>query len=128
MANKKLDATGDGVIDYDYKEDTLFFKVKGREYKKSIDFDDLVLDIDKEGFVTGVQIFGASKLFSIDKIALNSVKRMEFSANVERNVIKLRLSFMCVRRNKPIEHHSENFTRESTSQLKEGNVLCTVPA
>ena len=59
-----------GIVDYDYKNDILFFKVKDRYYERSIDFGDFILDLDKEGYIVGIQLFDASKIFSIDKDAL----------------------------------------------------------
>ena len=52
MEIKHLDAKGNGEVDYDYAHDIILFKVKDREYSKSVEFEDLVLDIDKEGFIT----------------------------------------------------------------------------
>ena len=67
---------GKGEVDYDYKHDILFFKVKNREYTKSIELlDNLVVDVDKEGFLTGIQIFDAAEYLNIDKkILLNLFK------------------------------------------------------
>ena len=126
--DKHLEAKNKGEVDYDFKEDTLFFKIKNREYLKSIDFDDLVVDIDKEGFITGIQIFGASKLFKLSKEALRNVKHMSFNTKVENKVITLEFQFACMQRNKVVEMRGQNLVRESDSPLTEGDVLCTVPA
>ena len=50
------------LVNYDYDNDILFFKVKDREYDHSVELEDLVLDVDSEGNVSGIQIFGASKM------------------------------------------------------------------
>ena len=60
---------------YDYKEDILLFRITGRNYSKSVELQNLVADIDEEGFVTGIRIFDASKVFGVDK---NSLKNLPY--------------------------------------------------
>ncbi len=124
MTTKHLEAKGE--VDYDYKEDTLFFKIKNREYAKSIDFEDMVLDVDKEGFITGIQIFDVSKLFKLQKEALRNVKYTQFNTKVKKNVITVQFMFNCVLRNKQIVERGENMIRESPSPLLEREVECIV--
>ncbi len=124
MMRKHLDAKGE--VDYDYKEDTLFFKIQNREYVKSIDFEDMVLDVDKEGFITGIQVFDVSKLFKLSKEALRNVKYTQFNTKVEKNVITVQFMFTCVQRNKTIVERGENMIRESPSPLLEREVECIV--
>lgn len=126
MEGKHLDAKGKGEVDYDYKNDTLFFKIKKRAYQKSLDFGDLVLDVDSEGFITGIQIFEASKIFNMDKNALLKVRRWEFNTKVENKVITVQLSFEVLKRNKVVAR--QNFERETTARLQDSEVLCTIPA
>ena len=128
MEAKHLNAKGKGIADYDYKNDILFFKVKDREYTKSIDFGDFILDIDNEDFITGIQIFDASKIFGIDKDALMKVRRWEFRTKVENQVVTVQLMFEAVKRNKIIVENRQNLVRESDSSLKDSEVLCEVEA
>ncbi len=90
-------------MDYDYSNDILFFKSKNREYLKSIEFNNIVLDIDKEDFIVGIQILDASKFLRIAKIALRSVPKWQFQANIVDNKIEVRLVFQVVYRSKRIE-------------------------
>ena len=126
MKTKYLDAKGKGIVDYDFEEDTLFFKVKNRDYLKSIDFGDFVLDVDTKGFVTGIQIFDASKLFDVSKTTLNKVKRWQFHTKVEENKILLQLSFEAVNKNKTVvERHS--LVRDYPSSFESvAEVVCNV--
>jgi len=128
MEPKHLDARGKGEVDYDYKNDILFFKVKDREYTRSLEFEDIVLDVDKEGFITGIQLFDASRLFRADKDALMKVRRWEFNTKVEENVITLQLRFEMVKRNKVIVEQGQNLVREATSPLNDSEVLCKIEA
>jgi len=125
MKNKHLSAEGKGEMDYDYSNDILFFKIKNREYKKSIELDDLILDIDNEGFVTGLQIFGASKMLRIEKDSLRNVKKWSFEINVEENIITIHLFFEAMKKNKIVEM-GQNIIRESTSPLSNSQVSCGV--
>ena len=69
-----------GEMDYDYKHDILFFKTKDRKYSKSIELlDNLVVDVDKEGFLVGIQIFDASLYLNVDKKNLLKRAKMELA-------------------------------------------------
>ncbi len=46
LESRHLEAKG--KMDYDYANDILFFKLKDREYAFSIEFHNIVIDIDKE--------------------------------------------------------------------------------
>ena len=102
MKLKKL--KGKGEFDFDFKHDVLFFKTSEREYVKSIELNNIVLDIDKEGFIVGIQIFEASKFLNIDKENLLKIPKWQFTANVyEDNKIEIRLMFQMKVRNKIVE-------------------------
>ncbi len=116
-----------GEADYDYRHDILSFKVKGRYYSKSVELDDLVLDVDKEGFVTGIQIFDASKLFGLAKHALLKIKRWRFSTKVEDSIVAVQLVFEVVRRNRVLER-GQNIVREVASPLKDTETRCSIEA
>jgi len=127
MNSKYLDARGKGICDYDYKHDVLFFKVKNREYEHSIEVDNFVFDIDEVGYIVGIQIFGASKMFGIDKNALMKVLNWEFNVKAEQNRIEFNLKFQMQLRNKIIEKNPIVF--ESTEEsLKPSEIVCTVKA
>lgn len=127
MEQKSLDAKGKGEIDYDYTNDILFFKVKNREYDHSIELEDVVLDVDKESYITGIQIFGASIIFNIEKDALRNVKKWEFKVKIEHKVIFIQLMFEVLRRNKVVER-GQNLIRESSSVLTDSEVMCAMNA
>ncbi|HIG92696.1 TPA: DUF2283 domain-containing protein [Candidatus Woesearchaeota archaeon] len=127
MKTKHLDAKGKGEMDYDYTEDTLFFKVKERDYDHSIELEDVVLDIDKEGYITGIQIFGASKMFNVDKDTLRNVQKWEFTVRTEGKIIFIQLIFEMLRRNQIVER-GQNLVRESSTLLTDSEVRCAMSA
>lgn len=112
MAGRKhLSAPGQGEFFYDYGEDLLLFKIKDRNYKRSVELQNFVADIDEEGFVTGVRIFDASKVFGVDKYSLRNITSMEFRSDVEKNVITITCTFTSKMRNKPVP---KQFTQQLT--------------
>src|SRR3989338_1284063 len=124
MENKHLDARGKGENTYDYANDILLFKIQNREYAISIEFDNLIVDVDTKGFITWLRIFDASKLFGLSKLALNNVKGFEFNTRVESKVITIQLRFTSVLRNKPVIKHSQDIVREAfNSHIKDSEVM-----
>ena len=103
MANEHKELKKEGESDYDYLNDVLFFKVKDREYSRSVELDNIVVDVDEEDFIVGAQIFEASKFLAISKDALKNVLKWQFQATVNRQKLELRLVFQTNYRNKIIE-------------------------
>lgn len=127
MESRHLDARGKGEYTYDYRNDILLFKIKNRDYDISIEFDNLIVDVDKEGFITGLRIFDASQIFKLSKLELSRVKGFEFNSKVEGKIITIQLRFTLVLRNKPVIKHGQDIVRESAdSHIKNSEVLCTV--
>ncbi len=116
---------GKGEFDYDYVNDILFFKVKDRTYERSIETDRFVIDIDKEDFVVGIQIFDASEFFKVPKQALRNVQKWQLQAGVRENVIEVRVIFATVLRNKITEQKPIIIERLSES-LPDSQVVCSI--
>lgn len=114
-------------MDYDYAHDVLFFKVKNRDYDHSVELDDVVLDIDKEGYTTGIQIFGASDIFNVDKEALRDIRRWELKVRTESGIISVQVNFEMLKRNQVVER-GQNMVRETSSPLIDSEVMCAVAA
>ena len=90
---KRLDARNKGLVDYDEKYDILYFKAKEREYTTSIEVGDLMLDVDAEGFVTGLQIFDAAERFHLPQKALQKIVQWTLKSRSEDGVITAQLAF-----------------------------------
>lgn len=124
---KTLNAPGKGEVKYDHRNDVLLFKIRDRDYSISMDFGNLVADLDKEGFITGLRIFDASKVFEMHKLALNGIKNFEFKTKVENKVVTIQLRFTSTLRNKPTIKQGQDFVREAlSSQIKDSEVICSV--
>mgnify|MGYP001558039051 CR=1 FL=1 len=126
MIAKHLNARGQGIVDYDYKNDILYFVVKGREYVKSLEFDDFVVDVDTEGFIYGVEIFDASVVFRMSKEALRNIRHWEFHNKCDNNIVTVGLVFVAMRRNKSTIERGQNLTCRSDTKLPDSSAECVV--
>ena len=107
MANRHLDARGKGEYFYD--------------------FDNLVIDFDKEDYMTGMRVFDASKIFKLTKLQLKSISQFEFNASCEDNVISIQLRFAFRLRNKQTVVQGQDFIREAIdANINNSEVQCTV--
>lgn len=134
MKDKIRKLKGKGEFDYDFKHDILFFKTKNREYIKSIELDNIILDIDSLGFITGIQIFEASKFLRLDKIKLREVPTWEFNTKTEKinqegkdvTKIEIRLVFKIRVRNQLIEKNPIIMPQPISEQLPNSELSCAV--
>ena len=110
---------GKGEFLYDFKQDVLLFKMKDRDYKRSIEFQNFVADLDTDNFVTGVRIFDVSKVFNVDKYFLKSIVDVKFKADVEKNVVTIVIQFVSKVRNKvfPLIKQEERFGQQFTTPI-----------
>lgn len=113
----------DGEMDYDYANDILFFKVKDREYSKSLEFENIVIDIDSEEFITGIQIFDASEFLQTDKASLMKVPKWIFKAFIGEGKIEIRLNYQTQIRNKIIEKNPI-IIQENKTNLPNSMMVC----
>jgi uncharacterized protein YuzE len=126
MKPKHLDAKGKGEYNYDYVNDIAVFRVKDREYHKSVDFDNFVIDFDKDGYIIGMRIFDASKIFRISKYSMRNLPTWELNARVEDKIVSIRLNFNYILRNKQIARQGENFVREAIhANIVDSHMDCT---
>ncbi len=123
--NIKKHLEAEGEMDYDYINDILFFKVKNREYDFSIEFQNMVIDIDKEKFIVGIQIFEASEFLRMSKLNLREIPKWKFKAKIENDVINLRLNYRLKIRNK-IYEKSPIIVQENKSGLPSPQTVQTI--
>jgi uncharacterized protein YuzE len=123
--NKERTLEAEGEMDYDYINDILIFKVKDREYDFSIEFQNMVIDIDKEQFIVGIQIFDASTFLSIPRINLREIPKWQFKARINHGIIELRLFYQLKIRNKIIER-TPIIMQENKPNLPSPQMVCTV--
>ena len=84
--------------DYDSEEDLLYLYNDGKKASGSIEFDDLVVDLEKKGEIVGLEIFGASKYLSeltgkkISKSDLQKIEETEFSFTAKKGTIIIKIA------------------------------------
>jgi uncharacterized protein YuzE len=128
MNEKMRELRAKGEFDYDYAHDILFFKVKDREYERSFELDNFVLDVDGEGFIVGFQIFQASEYFSVQRKYLQLAMGWELQAKAEKiseseSRIEIRLIFQVVIRNKILQPEPI-ITHNIQDSLENAKVIC----
>tara|TARA_Y100000310_G_C20033803_1_gene512974 strand:+ start:70 stop:474 length:405 start_codon:yes stop_codon:yes gene_type:complete len=134
MKNKIRKVKWKGEVDYDLKYDILFFKTKNREYVRSVELDNIILDIDSKGFIVGIQIFEASKFLRMDKIKLRDIPTWEFNTKTEQmeiqgkpaTKIEIRLMFQIRVRNKLIEKNPIIMPNPLAESLPNSDLVCVV--
>ncbi len=117
---KEKHLKGKGELLYDYKEDILTFKIKHRNYKRSVEFQNFVIDIDEENFVTGIRVFDASKIFGHEKYIIKNITHCSFNARIESNALTIQFKFISTIRNRLIPlipSKTETFTHGLTTEV-----------
>lgn len=92
-----------GKYDYDEEYDILYVGAPEKGYAYSIEIDNGVVDIDKEGKICGIQIFDASECLGVEKECLRKKHKWSFSAEVYENRLILRVIVQIRQKNKIIE-------------------------
>ncbi len=123
IKERRLEAEGE--MNYDYVNDLLFFKVKDREYDFSFEFQNMVIDVDKEKFITGIQVFDASKFLGMQKINLREIPKWQFKARINKGIIELRLFYQLKIRNKTIEK-TPIIIQENRANLPSPQMVATI--
>ncbi|NCN99277.1 hypothetical protein COU62_01270 [Candidatus Pacearchaeota archaeon CG10_big_fil_rev_8_21_14_0_10_35_219] len=118
QAIKPRHLEGKGEMDYDYVNDILFFKVSEREYAFSVEFQNMVIDIDEENFIVGIQIFEASKFLRMSKVNLREIPRWKFNAKLDNNTIEIRLDYQLKVRNRIFEKNPIIIQENKSESLK----------
>lgn len=81
-------ATVNTKMNYDLEEDILVLS-KGRTIKASIDFGDFVIDVDNNGFITGMEILNASQNLGLKEEQLKSLKQVLMNVTYKPNYVKI---------------------------------------
>ena len=131
MNGQKRCLKGRGECDYDFVHDILFFKVKNRQYEKSIEIGNMVVDIDSESFIVGLQIFEASKYFMIPKNYIRVVMNWRLETSSEqisetKSRLEIRLMFQVKIRNRIVQPRP--IITENVNDQLEDSVMVCVPA
>ena len=84
-------------LNYDFDEDLLYMYSDSKKSSGSIEFGDLVIDLQKNGSVAGLEVFGASKYFSeltnkkITKNDLSKIEKAELSMSTKNGTVIIKV-------------------------------------
>lgn len=82
-------------IDYDYKEDILFFYSKKQKYKFSEFLNkSIVMDFNENKIPMGLEILNASKLFKAKKHLLTNIKEGDMEIVISEKNIELNINLI----------------------------------
>lgn len=127
MAKQQYEKANEGEFLYDDKYDILMMKVKEREYKISVEFQDFVVDLDTEERIMGVRIFDASKVLGVNKYTLQHIVKLDFKTNVQQGMITVRLAFEGMVKDKEpaLEHFTQQLiTNVNGYNFQNASVVC----
>jgi len=111
--------------DYDYREDILYIFPKERDYDSSFQTGNLIVDLDKEGKIAGLEILNASKMLGASKNFLAYSSKGRASIEVKERKIEIHLELASKIRNKE-QTKEKRFGEEYTGQLKASSIECAI--
>jgi len=86
-------------IDYDLENDSLFIYGSGKKYKKSIDLNDIILDMSEDDYVMAIEILEASKKFNFSKVDLLNIQSFDADIEINEDTIKIDMKIEIIKRN-----------------------------
>lgn len=84
-------------LDYSFEDDLLYLYNENKKSNGSIEFGDLIVDLEKKGEVVGLEIFDASKYLSeltskkISKQNLKKIEKASFSFTSKKGTILIKI-------------------------------------
>jgi len=88
-------------IIYDEEEDILFLS-KGRKVKASIDIGDFIIDVDTNGFISGIEILNASENLKISEDQLKELQEASMAVTYKPNYVYIYLVMKFEKKEKDI--------------------------
>ena len=110
-----------GKYFYDY----LVFKIENVEYYRSIELENLLIDLNKKGRLSGIRIFDPSKIFGISKKRLDNVGDFRFHIKIKKNILTLELEFKFMEKKRSVTEHGV-MKEILDSNIAETEVVCSV--
>jgi uncharacterized protein YuzE len=88
-------------IIYDKEEDILFLS-KERKVQASIDIGDFIIDVDMNGFVTGIEILNASENLKLSHEQLTCLQKAHMAVTYKPNYVYIYLVMLFEKKEKDI--------------------------
>ncbi len=94
-----------GKMDYDEENDLLFFSLTRSEYLHSLELHDIIVDLDKENKIMGIEMFNAAKLLNVSPNSIIDTIQCMINIIVHKGKLQIHFFFK-------IEHHGEIIQKE----------------
>ncbi|MBW6471107.1 MAG: DUF2283 domain-containing protein [Methanosarcinaceae archaeon] len=86
--------------DYDFQNDTIFFYKDSDKYGFSIDIDGIILDVNENNNIMGIEILDASKKFKSSKSDLRDVHHFDATIEINEKNIEVNMKLEIFKRNR----------------------------
>ena len=106
---------GKGKYTYDNENDIVMFKIKNKEYSHSNEYEEIIVDLDKNRLVSGIRIFDASEILTIKKEYLEECKEIRFNIKIKNDIIELDVKIRTIDKNNQIVHYSKKICKKMDS-------------
>ncbi len=120
---KKNSTVGRGKYSYDLESDLLIFKIEDIPYIKSLEYENLLIDLGPRGTLSGIRIFDASTIFGVLKQSLVDVKNFELTVKITADGISVIIKFSVKRYHKTCEQTF--ITQELARGMQESEMVYT---
>ncbi len=107
--------------DYDFENDSMFFYIKDKKYKSSIESNGIILDFDEDNSLIGIEILDASKKFQVSKLELRNIKKFQADIVIGEENIKVNMKLEVPKRNKVFDKFPEAVTLPNILNLPVGS-------
>ncbi len=87
---------------YNKKYDILYIVKEGRPSKASIEVGDFIIDVDFDGFVSGIEILNASENLNLGKNILKKIKQVSLSILYKPSYLYITIIFEIPKLNQTI--------------------------
>jgi uncharacterized protein YuzE len=94
--------TAAAKYDYDSLNDTFYTHPLDRDYSSSMMMDDIIIDMDAERRITGIEVLNASKKFGVSKYEMLHPMQLSFTIDIDDGKIILSLNLTFMKRNNPL--------------------------
>lgn len=88
---------GNFSSDYDYRENILYIHSTEKKADHSVDLGEMAVDVDKDGRISGVEIFSASKTLSeltnrkITRQELKKISQVSLTSSPKKGTVLIRV-------------------------------------
>ncbi len=107
-----------GKLNYSLKEDILYTRPYNRNYESSVQYGDIIVDLDNDKRVAGIEILDASKVFHINKELLRNIRYGQVETIIKSDKIAIYFMFKIKFRNAIRDIYTNYINNTLETELK----------